>query len=117
LLNRNYDYYHHFVNVITYGLAHSDHKVITLSSLYSIIYRYFNDVEVFCPNDDCSDYSFPAFPYGVIGAVSGYNVGVTFVCGGARTTYTDCAVKTGGNFCQRNAECIQTAGLNFTKIL
>ena len=48
------------------------------------MFRYFDDIEVFCPGDYCNGYSFPSLPYGVTGAVSGYVNGTAFVCGGAR---------------------------------
>ena len=65
---------------------------------------------MFCPNDTCSQAPFISFPYGIIGPVSGFNLGTTFVCGGARTIYAGCAAKSYGTHCDRNAECIQTLG-------
>lgn len=35
---------------------------------------------------------------------------MALVCGGARSTYTDCAVQTVGKTCARNAECIKSSG-------
>jgi Kelch motif/Galactose oxidase, central domain len=76
----------------------------------SSYFRYLDSTEVFCPNDACTDASFASFPHGIIGPVSGFLLGTTLVCGGARTTYAGCSVKNGNTFCDRNAECVKTAG-------
>ena len=67
-------------------------------------------MEVFCPDDACSNAQFASLPFGLIGSVSAFSNGVTFICGGAQTVYAGCTAKVTGNFCSRNAECITTAG-------
>jgi hypothetical protein len=73
-------------------------------------FRYYDNVEVFCPNDACSQAPFAALPFGITGSVGAFSKGVAFICGGARTFYRDCAAKNSANFCARNAECVTTAG-------
>jgi len=72
--------------------------------------RYLDKTEVFCPDDACSGASFPSYPFGVIGSVSGFLFGTAFVCGGARTTYKNCEAKDGINYCSKNTECVKTTG-------
>lgn len=69
-----------------------------------------DSTEVFCPNDTCSGFAFPSFPYGVIGAVSGYLLGTAVVCGGAQTSYRNCRDQNTAKYCSRNAECVKSAG-------
>ena len=73
-------------------------------------FRYHDNIEVFCPNDNCNNAPFAPLPYGLTGASGAFSKGVAFVCGGARTFYKDCTAKVSGNYCLRNAECVTTAG-------
>jgi len=88
-------------------------SVIYLITL--ICFRYLSDVEVFCPNDACSKAYFPPLPFGLIGTAGAFSNGITFLCGGARTTYRGCVSKS-ANVCARNAECVTTAGASVIKL-
>ena len=65
---------------------------------------------MFCPNDACSSAHFTSLPFGLIGTMGAFSKGYAFVCGGARSAYRDCTTKVTANYCQRNAECVTTAG-------
>jgi hypothetical protein len=80
------------------------------NAMLFIIFRYLDNIEVFCPNDICSNISFTPYPFGVVGAMSDFTNGVAFVCGGARNMYADCSVNSRGRTCARNADCITSLG-------
>jgi hypothetical protein len=66
---------------------------------------------VFCPGKKCNGATFAAYPFNVVGPVAGFVGGTALVCGGARSTYAGCEFrKPGANFCDRNADCVTTAG-------
>jgi hypothetical protein len=69
-----------------------------------------DNIEVFCPNDNCSNISFIPYPFGVVGALSEFSNGVAFVCGGAVNMYTDCSMNSVGKTCAKNADCITSEG-------
>ena len=65
---------------------------------------------MFCPNDGCDNAPFSPLPLSLIGSVSAFTNGLAFICGGATTVYVDCTAKNSGNLCNRNVDCVTSAG-------
>jgi hypothetical protein len=99
------------LSVITLSGFHCLLKIVLLAiTICFYVLRYIDNVEVFCPDDACSNAPFASLPFGLIGSVSAFSNAVAFICGGSKTIYADCNAKVSGNLCSRNAECITTAG-------
>ncbi len=63
------------------------------------------------PGFTCSERKLTPYPYEVIGVSTGFVVGNSVVCGGAKMEYVDCVKPpSSGHVCDRNIECVKTAG-------
>lgn len=73
-------------------------------------YEYTNDVEVFHPNVECVSRP-PAYPFKVVGTVSGFTKGQNIVCGGGKMEYADCSRHYEGSWdCGTDMDCVKTQG-------
>lgn len=73
-------------------------------------FSYLDEVEVVAPGFTCKDQMMPPYPFKIVGTVSAFLLGKSIVCGGGRMDYIECTETDGERICQKNIECVSTAG-------